>query len=484
MSRLEIKSRKMFRALAGAACLFSLAAFGAFGAFGADEAALTALLRQQTDLGSDAGQRGDQATMESFLDDEVLFSGGDGSVSRDTQFDKSDAVSALIKQQTQAFLDAGQRGDVAAMRRYLDHQVLFINEDGSASRWRNFAGGAPAAPPKGVPSSISISDWVLHYRGDVAVSSFIGHQLVRYDGQSLEYQYLTVETWVQQGAAWKLLGSETIPLHQDPPAMTLPPEKLQEYVGIYSAGPGSSVTVSLDQGALVFTTNGVRGTPLKPEARDVFFRAGSPPGYAPPRAIFRRDTHGLVSGYSSGGLIYRKSEPGTPQGTASAPATGPLVLRDFVVTHSGDVAVAAFFHDRDTPSYGQVQHQTFRSMETWVKRGTAWKMMASQGRALQTDPPALVLLADQLGEYSGRYVLGKNLTVTIAPTKDALAMSTNGGNPKSIEAMAPDWFFTPGSPRTSMIFERDPNGLITGFVSRLEGRDLKFTKETGPRRPL
>src|SRR5277367_555915 len=132
MSRLEIKIRKMFGALTGAACLFSPVAFGASGAFGADEAALTALLRHQTDLGSDAGQRGDQATMESFLDDEVLFSGGDGSVSHDAQFDKSDAVSALIKQQTQSFLDAGQRGDVAAMRRYLDHQVLFIDEDGSA----------------------------------------------------------------------------------------------------------------------------------------------------------------------------------------------------------------------------------------------------------------------------------------------------------------------------------------------------------------
>ena len=468
----------MFRALAGAACLLSV------NAFAANDEALTALLRHQTDLGSDAGQRGDQATMESFLDDEVLFSGGDGSVARDAKFDRSDAVSALIKQQTQAFLDAGQRGDLAAMRRYLDHQVLFTNEDGSASGWRDFAGGAPAAPPTGVPSTISMSDWVLHHRGDVAVSSFIDHQLVRYDGQSLEYKYLTVETWIQRGAAWKLLGSETIPLHQDPPAITLPPEALQDYMGVYSAGPGSSVTVSLDQGAVVFTTNGTPGAPLKPEARDVFFRAGVPPGYAPSRTIFQRDTNGLVSGYSSGGLIYRKGDTGPSLGNASAPAPGPLVLRDFVVTHSGDVAVAAFFHDRDTPSYGQVQHQTYRSMETWVRRGTAWKMMASQGRAMQKVPPALVLPADRLVEYSGRYSAGKKIAVTIDPTPDALAMSTNGGKPKLIEAMAPDCFFTPGSPRTSMIFERDSNGLITGYVSRREGRDLKFTKETRPRRPL
>jgi hypothetical protein len=123
-------------------------------------------------------------------------------------------------------------------------------------------------------------------------------------------------------------------------------------------------------------------------------------------------------------------------------------------------------------------------METWVRRGAAWKMLASQGRAMQADPPALVLPADRLGEYSGRYSLDKNHAVTIAPSADALSMSTNGGKPKLIEAMAPDCFFTPGSPRTSMIFERDSNGLITGYVSRREGRDLKFTKEAGARRPL
>lgn len=49
----------------------------------AGEDPVTALLRHQTDVGSEAGQRGDQATVNSFLDDEVLFSGGDGAVGRD-----------------------------------------------------------------------------------------------------------------------------------------------------------------------------------------------------------------------------------------------------------------------------------------------------------------------------------------------------------------------------------------------------------------
>ena len=57
--------------------------------------------------------------MGRLLDDDVLFSGGNGSVDRDPARDKNDALSTLLKWQTQAFRNAGQRGDVAEMKRYL-----------------------------------------------------------------------------------------------------------------------------------------------------------------------------------------------------------------------------------------------------------------------------------------------------------------------------------------------------------------------------
>jgi uncharacterized protein DUF4440 len=480
--------RQSLRALIFAAYLLPVAAFAA----GDDD--LIALLRRQTDLGSDAGQRGDQATVDSFLDDQVIFSGGDGTVSHESKFDKSDAVAKLLERQTQVFLEAGQRGDLAEMRRYLDDQLLFINEDGVAFGRRDFAGGAPAAPPQGVSSSISVSDWVLHHQDGVAVSSFVADQLVRYDGQTLDYKFLSVETWIKRGTAWKLIGSETIPLHQDPPAIALSQDALRGYAGTYSAGLGSSVVVSVDEGAIVLATNGAKGAALRPEFRDVFFKSGLPPGYASPRIIFQRNANGLVSGYLNRGLIYSKSEPAAAPASAApasaapasaAPATpplGPLKLRDFVVHHSGNVAVAAFFHDRDTPYYGQVLQQTYRSMETWIKHGTAWKMIASQGRAMQRDPPAVVLPANQLNEYLGKYVVGKHFAV-ITRKGNALAMSTNSGKSFPMQAAVRDVFFTPGAPRTCTIFQRDASGRVTGYVSRREERDLKFTKEDGPPRP-
>jgi hypothetical protein len=491
------------RSLAGAACLLSLNTFGAAGAFAAGEDALTELIRHQTDLGSDAGQRGDQATADGFLDDQVLFSGGDGSVSSDSKFDRSDAVSTLLKKRTRNFLDAGQRGDIAAMRRLLDDHALFINEDGVAYGRQNFAGGAPAPPPKGIPSSVSIQDWVLHHDGSAAVSSFVIAQQVRYDGQPLEYKFLTVETWVKRAASWKLMASETIPLHQDPAAVALPAAVLTGYTGTYSAGPGSSVVVSVDHDTILLATNGAKASPLKPEFRDIFFKPGLPTGYAPPRIIFQRDAKGLISGYVNGGLVYRRqgvvgqdtpaapaasvpsasvpsaSAPPTSAPSASTPSTpplGPLKLRDFVVNHDSDVAVAAFFHDRDTPYYGQMLHQTYRSMETWVRHGTAWKMISSQGRAMQQDPPAATLPPLELKDYLGKYAVGRSLVVSITEDGGELAMSTNHGKPVALRATVRDVFFMTGSPRIIIIFQRDSHGKIAGYISRREERDLRFSK--------
>jgi len=466
--------RPFLGVLAGAAYLFSATP----GAAGDDE--LTALLKHQSDIFSAAGQRGDQATVDSYLDDQVLFSGGDGTVGRDPKLDKTDDVSALLKRETQAFRDAGQRGDTATMRSYLDDQVTFINEDGVGYGRSDFQGGAPAAPPRGIPAKVTVTSWILHHSGDVAVSSFVDDQVVHYPGQILDYQFLSVETWIKRGAVWKLIGSGTIPLHQDPPAATLPASVLNDYAGTYSAGPGSAVTISQDGSTILSSSNGGKAAPLTAEFRDVFFRPGLPQGYARPRIIFQRDASGQVTGYLNGGVVLTKTPSAPPQSSpgpaSSPPPPGPLVLRDFVVRHSGDIAVASFLHDRDTPYYGQDLHQTYRSIETWIKRGTAWKMITSQGRQMQPDPAAVTLSADALNDYVGSYAVGRSLSVTISRDGNALASSTNGAKPVALDAEARDVFFTPGSPRTSIIFQRDANGHVTGYLSRREERDLVFTK--------
>ena len=454
--------------LAIAVCVVSTASLVA------QEDPITALIRRQTDIGSEAGQRGDQATVDKYLDDAVLFSAGDGTVQRDTKFDQNDALSTLLKQQTQAFRDASQRGDLAKMRSFLDDQLLFVNEDGVAFDRHNFAEGAPAAAPKGALSTVTVTDWVLHSADNVAVTGFVNEQVTHYAETTLTEKYLSVETWIKRGTQWKLLESETTLLHQDPPVLTLPADAWSDYLGNYSAGPGSAVAIARDGDLLGINVNGTKAPSLAAEMRDVFFAPNQPSGYDRQRVVFQRNAAGQVTGYVSKGLVYSRKTADTQSGAASAPQPGPLVLRDFTVQHTDNVAVAIFFHDRDTAAYGQTLHQTFRSAETWIKRGTEWKMIASQGQQLMPDPPEITLSPAELDGYAGTYAVGSGFTVRIARAGNALTASINGEKSAPLYATARDVFFTPGAPRVRLIFQRDAKGRITGYLRRRDERDLLF----------
>jgi ketosteroid isomerase-like protein len=441
------------------------------------DGSVTALLRHQTDAFSEASDRRDQPRMDALLDDEVLFSGGNGTVDRDPQRDKNDMTALVLKRQAQSFRGAGQRGAVSAMRRYLDDQVLFVNEDGAVSGNRDFKTGAPAAPPRPGSSTLTLSDWVLHYSGDVAVASYTDHQTVRFGDQILSYQFLSVDSWVKRRSGWKLIGSETIPLNQDPPAMTPAPQELADYAGNYVAGQLLRVTIALDGNALALSTNGGSPAVLVPISRDEFISGGAAPGYARAPIIFQRDAQGHISGYVSRNVILSRRESAT--GGAIAPAQNPtstLALKDFVVHQTGDIAVATFLHERTIDYGGVVMHKSYRSIETWIKRANGWKMIASQGRELLADPPSISLSPSELQSYSGGYSAGLGLRVQISPTADALAASTNGERPIRLVPQVRDVFFVPGSPRITVIFQRDSAGRITGYISRRDGRDLAFSR--------
>jgi len=472
----------MRSALLGAASLF------AANTAAAGDDAVKAQIKRQIDAFSEASDRQDQAVMGRMVDDRILFSNGSGAVygavalrsDSDAQAsDEPDAVSALLKRKTQAFIDASQRGDLAAMRSNLGQDVLFTDEDGVLARRGRDVRGA-IAPPRGAASKITVTDWAAHHAGDVAVATFIDDQRVRYGGQTVNYQFRAVETWVKREGRWRLIASQTIPFHRNPPTAELSLDALGDYVGDYSDGQGLTVSISKDGEGLAASTNGAKASALLPEARDLFFRPLTPadgqPGYARPRVVFRRDATGRVAQYLSRGLVLDRCEVKAPPVAGQPDPASTLTLRDLVVHRTGDVAVAAFLHDRATPYFGHVLKATYRSTETFVLRDGAWKMLASQGRELQPDPPAAVLPPDALNDYVGAYAAGPGLVVSISRAGDALSASLNGGKVVRLDAVARDIFFTPGAPRACVLFQRDAGGRVSGYQSRRDERDVIFTK--------
>jgi Domain of unknown function (DUF3471) len=155
--------------------------------------------------------------------------------------------------------------------------------------------GGPTPSQKGVSQSITVTQWVLRRFGNVAIAGFVDDQTIHFHGQVLNYKYRSTETWIERGATWKMIASQTLALQQDPPAVALPSRELNDYVGTYAVAPDFTVTISRRGNTLVSSTNSGKAVPLAAEIRDVLFTPGVPRS----RKIFRRDANGHVTGYVS-----------------------------------------------------------------------------------------------------------------------------------------------------------------------------------------
>ena len=195
----------------------------------------------------------------------------------------------FLHKQTQAFSDAGQRGDGAAMAKMLDPGVIFFNETGEKATRADMAGATP--PAAGAPiRTITTTDWDCKVYGDVAVTSFID---VLEQGKPGEMKFRSVESWRKQGAGWKMIGSETLTLQQDPDAVVLDGEALDEYVGSYEAGASMKFTFARKGGDLLASLNGSAETAQEAQARDIFFT----PGHGTTPKVFQRGDDGKITGF-------------------------------------------------------------------------------------------------------------------------------------------------------------------------------------------
>ena len=103
----------------------------------------------------------------------------------------------------------------------LDDRVTFINESGVVSTKKDLVAGAGPLP-KGIHFNLTQTDWALQLYGNVAVTSFTDVQSGQAHGQDLHAKFRSTEVWLKEGAAWRMISSQTIALQDDPPSVALP----------------------------------------------------------------------------------------------------------------------------------------------------------------------------------------------------------------------------------------------------------------------
>src|SRR5215203_3619457 len=118
----------------------------------------------------------------------------------------------------------------------------------------------------------------------------------------------------------------------------------------------------------------------------------------------------------------------------------------------------------------------YRETDTWLKTAAGWRLIAAQVLALRTDPPGVPFTARQTEEYVGRYALTPAISYEIRRTEGGLEGQQTGRQPEVLRAEAPDVLFVPGKPRYRKVFQRGPNGRVTGFAERREAWDIVWKR--------
>jgi ketosteroid isomerase-like protein len=207
---------------------------------------------------------------------------------------RAEDVAKLIERQSQEFSDASASGDAATIAKYLDEHVIFMNETGEISDKKGIVDGTQPTP-KNIQRKLTQSDFKVEVHGDVAVTSFTDNLDQQLYGQTLKIKYLSTEVWKKEGAAWKMISSQTMTKPDDPRTVTLPAAALDEYVGTYEATPAFKMRIAREGDGLVGITNDGKPYPIKAELRDVLVTPGQPTL----RRIIQRDANGKVSGLIS-----------------------------------------------------------------------------------------------------------------------------------------------------------------------------------------
>lgn len=227
-----------------------------------------------------------------------------------TQARAEESVPDLLRRQTQEMIDAITNGSAAVWDRYLDADVLYIDEGGNVSKKKEIVDGIQRLPD-GVSGIIQVTGFDVAVHGNVAVSTHVDDESEDYHGHKLQCQYRTTDTWKKTPNGWRLIAGQVLALRTDPPAVPLSAALRKEYCGRYALTPDIVYEVRCKGDALEGQHTTRKPEELRAEAPDVLFVPGKP-RY---RYVFLRGADGKITGFAqrreAWDLIWRRlgSEP-------------------------------------------------------------------------------------------------------------------------------------------------------------------------------
>jgi hypothetical protein len=202
----------------------------------------------------------------------------------------ADPIAITLRARDQLLLNAIAPADRATWDAALAPEAVYIDENGVVFTRADYLKSLDPLPPN-ISGHIDIVDYQVHLDGDTALVVHKDDEFEDFHGHSLKASYLMSETWVRRQGDWQLALVHVYVVAKDPPEITLPPAKLAEYVGHYSAAADLTWIIRREGDHLFGGPEG--RTPLGVESQDVLFV----PGHPRERRIFQRTQDGKISGF-------------------------------------------------------------------------------------------------------------------------------------------------------------------------------------------
>lgn len=201
-----------------------------------------------------------------------------------------EAVTDVLRRQTQELFDALGNGRKAVWERYLDPEVRYVDESGAVAGKKEMVDGVRALPA-GVSGTIRVTDYDARVHGGLAVATWVADETETYHGRALHCRYRTTDTWKKTPEGWRLVAAQVLAMREDPPAVPLAPALRAQYAGRYALTDGLAYEIrATPAGGLEGVQDGRKAEELRAEAPDVLFVPGKP-RY---RYLIRRDASGKV----------------------------------------------------------------------------------------------------------------------------------------------------------------------------------------------
>jgi hypothetical protein len=202
-------------------------------------------------------------------------------------------ATAVLRAQTQELMDAITHGDPRPWERYVDPRIVYVSEVGEVETKAQLL--AELKPlPAGISGHIELGRFTVQQHGDTAIVFHLDEESEDYFGHPIHAQYLSTATWRLGPDGWRMIACQVYAALLDPPAIRLPADQLDDYVGSYDLTDAIHYTIRREGDQLVGERTGRAPQTLRVEARDVLFVPGQPRS----RKVFGRDDRGRVTGFA------------------------------------------------------------------------------------------------------------------------------------------------------------------------------------------